>query len=197
MGADRETGFTLIELIAVLVLIGLLLVFAPMGIEGLIPERKLEAEVSRLATVIETLCQQAMLDQARFAIHYDTENDRYAPQVPEEVVRDNPDRSDKPLRTLVLERDPDVADLDWHPLPEGITIELYEGKRRIRGRFMVTINPDGTVPAHSIVFESNKVPSLEEEDRMRTVTVTFPGLVSYATGRVLDDYRKTEAELVR
>lgn len=190
-------GFTLIELIAVLVVVGLLLVFSPLGIQALIPERELEAEVSKLRTTIEMLRAQAMLDQAEYAIHYDTEKAKWAYQVPEEITRDNPNGGDQPLKALVLDKNPNFEQLDWHALPDGMKLDLYEGARRIQGRFMVTLSPTGTVPPHAIVMEYSAIASLDERDRTRTVKVNFPGIVSFAMGRVVDDFKKTEAELGR
>ena len=155
-------GFTLIELIAVLVIVGLLLVFSPLGIQALIPERELEAEVSQLRTTIEMLRAQAMLDQAEYAIHYDTEKNKWAYQIPEEHTRENPNGSDEPVKALILDRAPNFEDLEWHFLPKGMSIDLYEGTRRIRGRFMVTLSPTGTVPPHSIVIEYSAIASLDD-----------------------------------
>ncbi|MHC4957974.1 MAG: pilus assembly FimT family protein [Planctomycetota bacterium] len=190
-------GFTLIELIAVVVVIGLLMVFSPVGLQALVPERELEAEVSRLRTTLEMLRAQSMLDQAEYAIHYDTEKHRWAYQEPEEVVQPNPMEDQEPVRALVLDKDPNFDALDWHELPDGVSLELFEGKNKIDGRFMITLNPNGTVPAHSVVFESENIASLDEHESTRTLKVSFPGIVSFAMGRVTDDYKKTEAELGR
>lgn len=190
-------AFTLLELIAVLAIIGLLLAFSPAGLQALLPERELEAEVSRLQTTVDMLRAQAMLDQARYAMHYDTEHDRWAYQTPDEVSMPNPDGEGEPITALVLDEEPDFDGLDWHQLPDGVKIELYEGTKRISGRFMITFSPNGTVPPHTIVFESNRIASLDPEDRTRTLKVSFPGIVSLAVGRATDDFKKTEAELGR
>ncbi len=74
-GAD---GFTLLELIAVIVIVGLLAAFAPLILDSVVVERELEAEVARLGDTIEILLRQAVLDGVPYAIHYDTQGDRYA-----------------------------------------------------------------------------------------------------------------------
>jgi prepilin-type N-terminal cleavage/methylation domain-containing protein len=193
-----EAAFTLIELVAVLALLGVLLAASPMALDALVPERELEKEMSRLGTTIELLHQQAILDRAPYAIHYDTEKHRWAVQVPEEVIEDAEREDAGPRTLLVLDEDVDLELLEWRALPSGFKLHLYEGSRRIAtGSFAVTFRPGGTVDPHTLVIESDSIPSLDDADRTRTIKVNFPGFVSYARGRVLDDFRKTEAELGR
>ena len=190
-------GFTLIELIAVLALLGVLLAVSPMALDALVPERELEKEMSQIGATIELLHTQAVLDRTPYAIHYDTEEHRWAIQTPDEVERQGRDGED-PKKLLVLDEKVDLEELDWRPLPNGVKLELYEGRRKIaRGSYAVTIRADGTVDPHTLVLESNQISSLDEEDRARTIKVNFPGFVSFARGRVLEDFKLTEAELGR
>jgi len=193
----RAAGFTLIELIAVLVMIGLLLAFSPLVLDFLVAEKELDSEVTRLATLVDLVKTQAVLDQAKYAIHYDTENHRYAIQTPDEVEQEFNDPDAEPVTVLVLDEQISEEELDWHRLPEGVTLEFYEGRKQLKGTFAVTFSPTGTVPFHTLVMESNRISSLDEEDRTRTIKVTFTGLVSFARGRVVDDFKLTEAEIGR
>ena len=193
-----RAGFTLIELMVVLVLIGLLLAFSPMALDAVVAERELEKEASRYGTMIELLSRQAVLDRTPYAIHIDTDNHRWATQVPEKVEYTGGDVGGDPATALVLDLDLDPSELDWRALPDGMTLQYYEGSRRIeRGRYRILINPTGTIDPHTIIFESNNVSSLVEEDRMRTVKVNFPGFVSFAVGREVEDFKKTASELGR
>jgi prepilin-type N-terminal cleavage/methylation domain-containing protein len=193
----RAAGFTLIELIVVLVVIGLLLAFSPLALDFLVAEKELDGEVTRLASLVDLVKTQAVLDQAKYAMHYDTENHRYAIQTPDEVTQETDDPDAEPVTVLVLDEEIDDEQLDWHDLPDGITLEFYEGRKQLRGTFAVTFSPTGTVPFHTLVMESNRVSSLEEEERTRTVKVSFTGLVSFARGRVVEEFKLTEAELGR
>lgn len=193
----RAAGFTLIELIVVLVVIGLLLAFSPLALDFLVAEKELDSEVTRLATLVDLVKTQAVLDQAKYAMHYDTENHRYAIQPPDELTQETNDPDAEPVKVLVLDEEVDIAQLDWHQLPEGITLEFFEGRKQLRGSFAVTFSPSGTVPFHTLIMESNRISSLEEEDRTRTVKVSFTGLVSFARGRVVEEFKLTEAELGR
>jgi len=192
-----EGGFTLIEMIAVLVVIGLLLAFSPLALDFLVAEKELESEVSRLATTVDFVKSQTLLDQAPYAIHVDTEKHRWAVQVPREEEQENTDPDQEPVTVLVLDEEIDEEDLDWHQLPDGLSLEFYEGRQPFKGRYAITYAPDGTVPPHTLVVESNKVSSLREEDRIRTIKVSFSGLVSLAVGRDIGDFKLTEAELGR
>ena len=192
-----EGGFTLLELVAVLVVIGLLLAFSPLALDYLVSEKELESEVSRLATMVDFVKSQTLLDQAPYAIHVDTEKYRWAVQVPQEEEQETNDPDAEPVTVLVLEEEIGEEDLDWHQLPDGLTLEFYEGKQPLKGRYAITYSPDGTVPPHTLVIESNKVSSLREEDRIRTLKISFSGLVSLAVGRDIGDFKLTEAELGR
>ncbi len=197
VGRLAEAGFTLIELVAVLVLVGLLIAFSPLALDFLVAEKQLEGEVSRLATTIDFVKSQAVLDQCAYAIHVDTEKHRWAVQIPREDGQDATDPDAKPVKILVLDEDVPDQELDWHQLPNGLSLEFYEGRQPLKGIYAITYAPDGTVPAHSLVVESNRVSSLDEADRVRTVRVSFSGLVSLGSGRELGDFKLTEAELGR
>ncbi len=193
----RERGFTLMEMIAVLFLVGVVLAMSPLALDSLIPERELAKEQSRLGTTVDLLHTQAALERTRYAMHIDTEEHRWAIQAPtlvtEAAVRDGEESVEK----LVLDDTLDPEELDWHSLPSGMTLEFYEGSKRRRGRYMIIYRPDGTVDPHTIVLESNNISSLNENDRMRTVKVNFPGFVSYALGRATQEFKLSEAELGR
>jgi len=196
--AGAERGFTLIELVAVLVIVGLLLAFSPLMLDFLVAEKQLEGEVSRLATMIDFVKSQAVLDQCAYAIHVDTEKNRWAVQIPHEEEQESRTDPDKePVKVLVLDEDVPPEDLDWHDLPSGIALEFYEGRQPFSGRYAITFSPDGTVPAHTLVLESNRVSSLDEAERARTIRVNFTGVVSLAAGRALGEYKLTEAEIGR
>lgn len=197
MRSRGTRGFTLIELVAVIVLIGLLIAFSPLALDFLVAEKQLEGEVSRLATTIDLVKCQAVLDQCPYAIHVDTEKNRWAVQLPHEQEQEKTTGDEAPVTVLVLDKDVQPEDLDWHDLPNGITLEFYEGRQPLKGRYEITYAADGTVPAHTLVLESNKISSLEEDDRVRTIRVGFTGLVSLSAGRALGDFKLTEAELGR
>lgn len=198
MTGRPAAGFTLIELVAVLALLGVLLAASPMALDALVPERELEKEMSRLGTTIELLHQQAILDRAPYAIHYDTERHRWAVQTPEEIVEESTREGEPPRTLLALDEDVDLEQLDWRKLPSGFKLQLYEGARRISsGSYAVTFRPGGTVDPHTLLLESDAISSLDDDDRTRTIKVNFPGFVSFARGRVIDDFKKTESELGR
>ena len=195
MRTNNERGFTLIELCVVLVLIGLLFAISPLVLDSMVASRELESESSRYGTMVELMVRESVLHRTPHAIHIDTEKHAYAVQIPEKVIQERGEDQD-PVEVLVLDRDLDPAELDWHQLPSGVTLQYYEGSRRIeRGRYRIVIEPTGTIDPHSLMFESNNVSSLDEDDRIRTVKVNFPGFVSYAVGKVVEDFKKSEAEI--
>ena len=194
----RPAGFTLIELVVVLVLIGLLLTLSPLALDAVVAERELEKEASRYGTYVELLSHQAMLNRTNYAIHIDTEKHRWAVQTPEEMFEEGGDADSEPRRILALDLETEIEDLEWHQLPDEMSLQYYEGTRKIdEGRYRIILTPTGTIDPHTVIFESNRVSSLDERDRMRTVKVNFPGFVSYAMGRDVEDFKKSDAELGR
>jgi len=190
-------AFTLIELVAVLVLIGMLIVFSPMALNTMVAERELESEVSQLGNTIELIHMQAVLVGAAHAMHYDTEKHRYAYQLPEKREQTSYDTDEEALEIFVLDMDLDPEELEWHQLPRAMKLKMFEGRSELRGRYRVVFTPSGTVDPHSLVLDSDAVSSLNEDDRARTIKVNFPGFVSYAPGRRIEEFKKTEAELGR
>ena len=53
-----HAGFTLIELVVVLVLIGLLMAFTPLALDAVVAERELEKEASQYGITIELVSKQ-------------------------------------------------------------------------------------------------------------------------------------------
>ncbi len=194
---SRAAGFTLVELIAVLVLISLLIVFSPLALNMLVAERELEAEVSRLGNVIELVHMQAILDGVRYAMHYDTDDHRYAIQTPVRRMAESTDPDAQATEILFFDTDLDPDELDWHQLPRFMHLRMYEGRSRLRGRYRVVFDPRGTVDPHTLIIDSDRISSLDDDDRARTIKVNFPGFVGYAAGERIEEFKKTEAELGR
>jgi len=200
--AAAARGFTLIELVAVLVLVSLLVAFAPLALDWLVAEKELEREVLQLGNIIEAVSSQAVMDRADYALHYDTEAGRWAMQLPIEIedtsrARRGGDERDEPVKVLKLEENVPEEDLAWHALPKGISLKFFQGNRFLSGRYKVIFGWRGTVDPHILVFESQNVSSLDERDRARTVKVNFLGFPSYAPGIHADEMKKTDAELGR
>ncbi|MGQ0614648.1 MAG: prepilin-type N-terminal cleavage/methylation domain-containing protein [Planctomycetaceae bacterium] len=197
-------GFTLLEMVAVLVVVGLLLVFSPMALDSLVPERELDREAGELGGTIETVAAQAVIDRADFAMHYDTEKHRWAVQVPVEVSGTERPRAEDGEETVAkvkvwkLEESVSPEELAWHNLPKGITLRYFEGSRQIAtGRIRTLFSWRGTVDPHILVLESKNVSSLNEEERARTIKVNFLGFPTYATGVRTEEMKKTDAEVGR
>ena len=194
---SRAAGFTLVELIAVLVLLSLLILFSPIALNALVAERELEHEVSRLGNLIELVHMQAILDGVRYAMHYDTDDHRYAIQTPVRRMTESNDLDDEPTEVLFFDQDIDPDQLDWHQLPRFMHLRMYEGRTQLRGRYRVVFDPRGTVDPHTLIIDSDRISSLDDDDRARTIKVNFPGFVGYAPGERIEEFKKTEAELGR
>ncbi|MEM8886228.1 MAG: prepilin-type N-terminal cleavage/methylation domain-containing protein, partial [Planctomycetota bacterium] len=97
-------AFTLIELVVVLVLIGALIAFSPLALDSLVAERELEKEASRYGSLVELVVRETVLHRTPHAIHFDTEKNAYAFQVPE-MIEELEDDEGNVRETLALDLD--------------------------------------------------------------------------------------------
>jgi len=76
-GRNRSSGFTLIELTAVLAIAALLLFFALPNVDGLSPKYRLRSAARRIASTIEAAQSQAIAEGKDMAIAYDLDHGSY------------------------------------------------------------------------------------------------------------------------
>jgi general secretion pathway protein H len=131
--SKASAGFTLVELLVVLAILGLLLVIAPISVANLLPGVSLKADVREAAALLKQTRNRALRDNAEMTLLVDTETKVLVA----EVI--NPKGDALPKR---LELDADVE------------MELLTAQSEVidpfRGR--IRFFPDGTSTGGSIVF---------------------------------------------
>lgn len=162
-----RAGFSLIELLAVIVVLGLIAAMVTINWRAILPRTELHSAVRELAAVLQGARSDAIARNAAFDVQYDLDEHRY--------------RIVTPFRTgggLAASNEERHA-LEWHALPPtvrfgGITIgtEEYE-----KGIVYVRFDPLGSASGHVIVL------SQPMDENTYTIEVQgLLGLIDYHEG---------------
>ena len=128
----RKNGFTLIELIVVIVIVAILFTYTTLAIRGNAPEEAIKEEAQRLEQLVELAIEEAILrgedygieffiDGYRFLKHNETQ---WQPIIQDTILRERtlPDKMELETR---LEDSPLVVDLASEPMSDN-KVELDE-----------------------------------------------------------------------
>jgi prepilin-type N-terminal cleavage/methylation domain-containing protein len=166
----RESGFTLIEISAVILILALFVTMATAYLDQALPQARLESAARSLASEIANLRFTAVAQSRTFSLEYDLDGEAYR------IV--TPFRADGRLAQIEEER---IA-LEWSTLPDGVDLEdvLVAGERFTQGIYRIDFTALGHAVEH-FVHLRRTVP----EGR-------FTLAVSGLTGRVqfLDGYHE-------
>lgn len=166
--AERaRSGFSLVELLAVIIVLGLMATLVTINWRSILPKTELHSAVRELSSVLQGTRSDAIARNASFDIQYDLDEHRYR------VV--TPFRAGGGLAPSNEER----QTLAWHPLPEtvrfgAITIgtDVFE-----KGMVIVRFDPLGSASGHVIVLEQ------PADQNVYTIEVQgLLGLINYHEG---------------
>ncbi|HSR72823.1 MAG TPA: GspH/FimT family protein [Kiloniellales bacterium] len=169
----KPSGFTLVELLVVLVLLGLMLTLAPIAFQRLVPGIALEAAAREVAATLRAARGDAIRLGRETTVLVDTETGRYGPGERRDVTEDAENGIDAeaalPMQSLASD------------LGVALTTARSEQLDETRGR--IRFYPDGTSTGGEVrLYRSERV----ESD---------PGLVvavDWLSGHV--EIRKAETE---
>ncbi len=193
--SPRPRGFTLIELMVVMSIMGVMLLWLPPRLDGFGDRSKLVSTASTIVSVITGARELAIIDGHEVRVQYDlpgTTRDREKTGRFRYVVgarhRKTPDLLAEPGATDQQAKEPEIEDewitTEWRDLPKGVVMTGFsqEAGAWIRSNpgdapIEVSFLPDGTVrPAHAIQLTSVDLPS----DAARVMTVRVNALTSLA-----------------
>ena len=167
----RSGGFTLIEMMVVIVLIGLAVTFGVIRFQAYLPRARLEGAARQVGGFLTRLRGMAVFAGRTHYLEYDLDGEAFRISRPA-TIAEREDGSEEYVET------------DWFEMPEGVTLERVQFSRQdeeTRGIASIEFTPEGEVTGHLVQFLSNRILG---EDRSRfTVELNgVTGLVTYTPG---------------
>ncbi len=157
-------GFTLVEIMVTIAVIGLSMSVIFSGSKSLLPQTRLRATAREMGAALEQARTQAVLVQEPILFAYDIENGGYESYYPYE--RNDKGEATGPGRTSVG---------SYTKLREGVAlskIRLPGSALRDTGVVTLTISPLGRIPPHEVVLYNPNYPDTE------IVTLRVSGLAN-------------------
>lgn len=167
--ARRQDGFTLIELMVVIILISIAFTYGIVNIDHLVPSSRLGKAARDLGGTLQRLRGMAVFHGRPYFVEYDLDEYRYR------VIRP----------TSKAEQDQgldDWVETNWFDLPEGVRFEaLFLNADRdgeTSGTFRLEFSPTGEVAGHMIRLIGLNLP--EKRNKYTVELNAITGLVSYS-----------------
>jgi len=163
----RRSGFTLVEMLGVLIVIGLIITLVTVNWQAMFPRAQLNSSVRALAAALQGTRSDAIARSSEFRIQYDIDNDRY--------------RVVTPFRFgggLAANDDERMA-MEWVDLPDTVRFSrvTIDGEDYDTGIVFVAFDPLGGANGHAIVLHQ------EVFDNYYTIEVqALTGLIDFYEG---------------
>ena len=143
--AARRAGFSMVEMLAVIVVLGLIATLVTVNWRAILPRSELHAAVREIGSTIQGARSEAIARNAVFKIEYDLDRHRY--------------RQNTPFRLgggLAATEEERVA-FDWIDLPESVRFNRIQidGVEYARGLVFVRFDPLGAASGHVIRLVQN------------------------------------------
>lgn len=164
---DAASGFTLIELMVVVAIMGLAMSVVFTGSVSLLPQARLRSSATQLAASLEQARSTAVLRQEPLVFEYDLERGGY--KAYHDYVRNEKGENVGFGQTPVV---------DWVPMQSGIAIRevrLPGTSSRDGGVVALTISALGRIPPHEVVIFNPDYPDIE------ILTVRVSGIANRST----------------
>ncbi len=147
--ASSRAGFTMVELMIVVAIIGMMTVTVSTSIESMLPGERLNTTIRNLSADLRSIRSEAISRGAEFRLIYDLDNERYRWSTPlsldEGLVRQE---------TGENWEDADRIEFSWEDLAEGVEFStiFVAGEPHTTGEVFVSFDPIGTATDHSVIM---------------------------------------------
>ena len=165
--ASTRRGFSLIEMLAVLVILGLMAGIVMVSWRAVLPHEQLHSAVRALAATLQSARSEAIARNGEFRLEYDLEHGRYR------IV--TPFRHGGGLAA----REEDKIAFPWTVFPKGVEFHRVniDATEYARGVVFVRFDPLGAASGHTIILVQ------KPQDAYFTIDVhALTGLIEYHEG---------------
>ena len=193
----KQHGFTLLELLAVVLIMGTVLLLVPISLDSVGAQGKLKNTANSLVAAFNGGRERAILDAHEVYLEIGGFRDEEAEEwrqgwrfkftnVPPLDISETEDEGEKERRRAARARDREWLYSAWHASPRGVEIEGVSTQKGSWSRvgsggkpIPIRFNPDGTIENAVAVRIENK--DMETDREYRTITVIVNGLTSEAS----------------
>ena len=145
-------GFTMVELILVVAIIGLASAAVTVSLEALVPGERLNTSVRNLSAALRSARAEAISRSMEFRLIYDVDFERYRIGTPFRidggsiVTSDDPDDEQQRYYT------------NWRALKPGVELEqvIIAGEEFSEGQVFVRFDPLGAASDHTVILSQPK-----------------------------------------
>jgi type II secretion system protein H len=165
--ASARGGFSLVELVVVLVILSLMATLVAVNWQAILPKTELHSAVRELAAGLSTARSEAISRNQSYHVQYDVDASRWRLVTPFRVGG-----------SLALVEEERLA-LPWNALPGSVRIKSVsvDGVEHSKGLVWVRFDPIGTGTSHTVQLEQ---PATESVFTVETQGLL--GLVDYREG---------------
>lgn len=163
----RRSGFTLIEMLGVIVIMALIAGLVTMNWRAILPRTELHSATRILASTIQGAHSEAIARNAVFRIEYDLDKHRYRVNTPYR------------LGGGLAANDDDRVSQDWIDLPLSVRFERIQidGVEYRKGMVYVRFDPLGAASGHIITLEQEPY-----KDKYSIEVQGLTGMIDYHEG---------------
>ena len=182
--AAARAGFTLVELLAILVILGMLATLTVITWQSVLPRSELHSAVRELAATVSEARSDAIARNAEFLIEYYFDETESHPRGYRVVT---PYRAG-PQGGLAAEDEERFA-RQWSILPDSIYFKAItiDGTRYDSGAVTVRFDPLGAASDHTVVLEQRPY-----ENFYTIEVLALTGLVQFHDGEFVREYPREE-----
>lgn len=169
-GARRAAGFSLVELVVVVMIVGLMVGAISISWEVIVPRSRLNTSVRELAAHLQSTRSEAVSRNLEYWVEYDLDEEAYRVVTPFRLGGG---------RLALGASEDDRVRFMWHPLRDGVEFDhvTVGGDLYTEGSVVVRFDPLGASSDHSVVLSQ---PAYKNSYTLEVLALT--GLIRFHDG---------------